>query len=115
MKKLNIKLTLVMVSLFISAILLILGSALKNDYCLCFGLIFASIAMMVYSYKQFARLKQQEAELLQQTQDDYDVADNTIVEISLKLKALKKQRKQLIWGGFAFSILLIVLGIACVL
>ncbi len=113
MKKLNIKLTVCLVSLFISVILLIIGSIFKNNYCLCFGLIFASLSIIAYSYNEFEKLKVQEKLLKEELAQD--TTGQFYFEINQNLKAVKKQRKTIIWGGFAFSVLLIVLGIACVI
>lgn len=113
MKRLDYKLTIATVSLFVSLILLILGGFLKNNYCLCFGLFFASIAMISFSFKEFGRLNELEKSILQETEEDYTMSDNALLELGLTLKTIKKQRKIVIWGGFAFSLLLIVVGIAC--
>lgn len=112
MKKLNVKLTACLVSLFVSAILLILGSVLKNNYCLCFGLFFAGFAIICYSYTEYVKLQEKERVLKEELND---VDNENYLYTAQTLKTIKKQRKTIIWGGFAFALLIIFLGIACVI
>lgn len=110
--RLDYKLTICAVSLFVSAILLILGCCLKNGFCLCLGLCFSAVAMIFFSINQYAKINETLQFIQQEMQSD-ELPEGALYEYTAQLKAFKKQRKQIIWGGFAFSILLIVLGIAC--
>ena len=110
--RLDYKLTLSLVSLFVSAILLVIGGILKNGFCLCFGLCFSALAMIFFSINQYAKINETLQFLQQELQSD-ELPDGAFYEYTAQIKAVKKQRKQVIWGGFAFSIVLIILGIAC--
>lgn len=112
MKKLNLKLTLILVSLFISLILLILGGSLKNNFCLCFGMIFLSLALVVFLVGEMQKLSDMQRQM--QLEAESVETEEEYLQLKLAQKEMKKQKKMLIFGGFAFAIILFVLGIACV-
>ena len=100
-------------SLFVSIILLVLGSIFRNNYCLSFGLFFVSFSIICYSYNEYVKLQEKEKALNEQSLQDAN--EENYLMIIQTIKTLKKQRKTITWGGFAFSILIIVLGIACLI
>ncbi len=110
MKRLDYKLTLCLVSLFISIILLIIGSALKNNHCLCFGLIFLSVALILFSVKRFAEFDEKSRAIDREMQEEQN--DDMLFEMRHYRKGLKKQKRVVIFGGFGFALILIVLAIS---
>ena len=110
MKRLDYKLTLCLVSLFISIILLILGSVLKNNHCLCFGLIFLSVAVILFSVKRCSDFEEKSRLVDMEMQEEQN--DNMLFEMQYFKKGLKKQKRVAIFGGFGFALILIVLAIS---
>ena len=74
-KKINFKLTFILVSLFIGFLLIVLGN--KNKYCLSFGLIFLAIALLIYVVSKYQQINQALVEIqiaIDETEiEDFDV------------------------------------------
>ncbi len=109
MKKWNWKLTLCLVSLFVSLILIIFGNS--NKYCLAVGLICLGVSIGLYA---FYRLKIYDDNIKDVTEEltNADIDDEEIIiGFREELKKLKKERLSLRLSFFICAILLVILGI----
>lgn len=114
MKKLNLLLTISLVSLFISIILIIVGNI--NIYCLSFGFLFLAIALGLFTADRsvhWSNLIKQNKELLESLESGKD--DMLAYEIIFANKKLAKQRISIIMGSVLFALLLIVLAFTIIL
>ncbi len=103
-RKINFKLTFILVSLFIGFLLIVLGN--RNKYCLSFGLIFLAIALLIYVSNKFKQVNQalMEIDILMDETDDFSV----VFELSAQKKALKKQKGFTCTMSAVFAVLLII-------
>ena len=89
-KKIDFKLTTILVSLFIGFLLVVLGN--ENKYCLSFGLIFLAVALLVYISDKYKKISQAIIEVemaIEETEvEDFDI----IMELTKQKKMLKKQK-----------------------
>ena len=110
-KKINVKLTLFLVSLFIG-LLLILGN--KNKYCLSFGFIFAGISLVFYVlYKKQVLDQTLDAVYLEMEELDLNNPENIHVLQELdriRKKTIKQKRSVTILFNLA-AFLMVAVGI----
>lgn len=115
-KKLNIKLTACLVSLFIGLTLLILGN--KNKICLAFGFIISAFAIVLYVLykvdkynevlKEVATQKSEVEDIVAQTEEEMKQKDHLLKELKkIKTKTeSEKGRLQFVFYLCAFLLLL---------
>ena len=88
-KKFNLKLTIVLVSLFISLLTIILGN--KNQYCLSFGFIFLGLTLFLVGNYSCSKID----ETSKKIDEEIEETDKTDEESEYVLKELNKVRNQL--------------------
>ncbi len=110
MKKLNLLLTISLVSLFISLLLILIGN--KNVYCQSFGFLFLAVAIAVFAADRSIKISNQIKENRESIAVlEEDEPDNiAIVEMEMQNKSLAKQRVSIIMGCVVFALLLVVLA-----
>ena len=115
MKKLNLLLTISVVSIFISLILIIVGN--KNNYCLSFGFIFLAVSLALFvadrSIKLSEQIEQNNRFILDANEDLED--DQEIIEAEMENKKLIKMRTSFIMGAVVFGLLLVVLAFTIII
>ena len=89
-KKFNLKLTIVLVSLFISLLIIILGN--KNQYCLSFGFIFLGLTLFLFGNYSRSQIDK----TIKSLDEDIDTIDKTDEESEYVLKELNKLRSKLL-------------------
>ena len=107
-KKFNLKLTLSLVSFFISLLLIILGN--KNNYCLSFGFILLGVAIAVYAMNKSEQI---DKVILEISNDIGETKpDNTfeLQQLSKEMKKFKKQKRNLNFSFYLCATLLVVVG-----
>ena len=83
--KFNLKLTISLVSLFVSLLLIIIGN--KNNYCLSFGFILMGVAIAFYAMFKTEKFN----ETLLEINNDIEELDK---EDEFELKQLNRERKR---------------------
>lgn len=121
--KFNLKLTSFLVSLFLSLLLVILGS--KNEYCLSFGFMLMGVSLILFvvynndkTKKALSELEQDidelnnEIESFQSDEDDEIVEESTYVlkQMYLRQSKIKKNAKKSIVTFTICGFALILLG-----
>lgn len=108
-RKINFKLTFILVSLFIGFLLIVLGN--KNKYCLSFGFIALAVALIIYVVDKFQSINKKIIEIDIQI-DETNVEDvDTIMALSEYKQNLKKQKNFACIMSFCFAVLLIVVAL----
>ena len=106
--KFNLKLTLSLVSLFISLILIIVGN--KNNYCLSFGFILMGVALGLYALYKSEAIDNVLVEINNDIEET-DVTDAfTLQELFKERKKFTKQKRNLNFTFYLCAILLVVVG-----
>lgn len=105
--KFNLKLTLSLVSLFISLILVIVGN--KNKYCLSFGFILMGIAIALYAMYQTDRINKA---LIDVNNEIEESANNefTVKQLYKEVAFLNKKRRRLNFVFYLCASLLVLVG-----
>lgn len=115
--KFNLKLTLFLVSLFVSLLLVILGS--KNKYCLCFGFILMGVSLVLFTLYHNEKVSKElinTNETLNEVENDEELTEDEQVYVMEQLfirqkNLIKKKRSVIITFdlcGFAIAILGII-------
>ena len=111
-KKFNFKLTIFLVSLFVSLIIIILGN--KNKYCLYFGIILLGLSLGLFMYyfndqidKNIMEIEEEIEKIDGQSEDDGFMLQDLY---TVKNKLTKKKKSVKVTFSLC-SILLVVLGI----
>lgn len=115
-KEFNFKLTMFLVSLFVSLTILILGN--KNKYCFCFGFILLGISLAFYVWfnnDKTEKLVKQIDEEMEKVPDDESLDEEERVyvfkELGKRQAKLSKQRKKTSFVFYLSAGLLILLAI----
>ena len=110
--KFNLKLTLSLVSLFISLILVIVGN--KNKYCLSFGFILMGVALALYVISQTDRINetlvQINNEIEENSRNEFDIS-----QLYKEISFLNKKKRRLSMVFYLAAALLIVVGFSFVI
>ena len=107
-KKFNLKLTAMLVSLFIGLLLVILVN--KNKYCLSFGFIILGLTLGYYTMNKVRNLNE-EIRLVDQEIDETDIEEfHLINELTNYKRKLKKQKNFGCTMFFVCAVLLVILG-----
>ena len=109
MKKFNLKLTISLVSFFISIILLVLGD--KSKYCLSFGLIFIGLAVIMLAVYKTSDIDKAIREIEEESQQLDKEQTAEFAEIEKYKRKLKKMKVRMSIAFYLFGGLLIILGI----
>ena len=106
--KFNLKLTLSLVSLFISLILIIVGN--KNNYCLSFGFILMGAALVFYAINKAKSIDGLIIEVVNEM--DEVPLENVYLqqELAKEIKSLKKQKRNLNITFYLAAFLLVLVG-----
>ncbi|MBQ9795376.1 MAG: hypothetical protein IJW36_00240 [Clostridia bacterium] len=114
--KFNFKLTVFLVSLFISLLILILGN--KNSYCLSFGFICLGLSIALYVWYNNEKSINSIAEIDSQVEiieDDETVDDNEktymISQLYLRQSKLIKNKKKVARVFYITAVLFVFIGI----
>ena len=102
MKKFNFKLTIILVSLFISMVLC--GLSNINKYCLFFGLIMLGITSILFAWYKYEDVKKREDEA-NSVMEEVDPDD--YVDIA---KPIRKEKKKLLSSFIGLAIFLIIIA-----
>ena len=106
--KFNYKLTISLVSLFISLLLIILGN--KNNYCLSFGFIIMGLAIAFYAMYKTDKFNEVILEINNEI-DESDKEDNyTITQLKKEKTKFIKQKKRFMFVFYLCAVLLVVVG-----
>ena len=115
MKKLNLKLTAFLVSLFIGLMLIILGSKVK--ICFSFGFMvvgFSLVIYVLYSAEKTQKFMIDVHEKLEQSSENDEFTEDekiyVLTQLSLQQKRLKKQQKRINILFSTTAFLLIIMG-----
>ena len=107
-KKFNYKLTISLVSLFISLLLIIIGN--KNNYCLSFGFILMGVAIAFYAMHKTETFNDTLVEInndLQQTEEENVFA---IKELEKERKRFIRQKRRFNFTFYLCAVLLVIVG-----
>ncbi len=110
MKKLNLLLTISLVSLFISMILIIAGN--KNNYCLSFGFIFLAVSLALFVADRTVNISkqiEQNKRYLEEAMENQEEIP-MVYEVKAETKKLGKTRASFIMGAVLFCLLLVILA-----
>ena len=111
-KKFNYKLTISLVSLFISLLLLILGN--KNNYCLSFGFILMGVAIAFYAFQKSEKFDETLVEIDNDIQEIDEKDTFSILQLQKEKKKFIKQKKRFNFVFYLCAILLVVVGFASI-
>ena len=108
-KNFNLKLTLSLVSLFVSLLLIILGN--KNTYCLSFGFILLGIALAIYAMNKAEQIDSAIIEVANEIEET--PIENVFAqqELAIEMKKYKKQKSKLNVTFYLCAVLLVIVGI----
>jgi len=113
--KFNLKLTLFLVSLFVSLILVILGS--KNNYCLSFGFIIMGASLFLFVWysnenitKSLEEVEQQLDEVDANEELDEEEQAYILKQLYLRQRNLEKKKKQFAVTFYLGGAVFIILG-----
>jgi len=107
-KKLNLKLTACLVSLFVSLLLIILGN--KNNYCLSFGFILMGAALALYAMNKGEQIDSSIIEVANEIEET--PIENVFAQqqLAIEMKKLKKQKSKLNITFYLCAALLVIVG-----
>ena len=115
-KNFSLKLTIFLVSLFISLLILILGN--KNQYCLSFGFICLGFSIASYVFyndekttKEIALIEQQLEELDEDETIEEEEKDFIEQQLYLRENKLLKNKKKVTIVFYLSAVLLVFLGL----
>lgn len=107
-KKFNYKLTLALVSLFISLLLIIIGN--KNKYCLFFGFLFLAVSVVIFAKLRIDKINK----ILKETEIEIDKDDEPdvefLTEVYKELAVLRRQKRSTAISFYLFSALLVIVS-----
>ncbi len=107
MKKYNLKLTVSMVSLFISIVLCFFSNT--NKYCLFFCLIFLAVALIFFSFYKLQDVDKRLKSLHDKIDNDIDEEDGE-ENFYAQINSAKKEKRKLLISFNFFAILLIIIA-----
>lgn len=109
-RKINFKLTFILVSLFIGFLLIVLGN--KNKYCVSLGFIALAVALIIYLVDKYQSINKKITEVDIQI-DETGVEDvDSIMNLTELKRNLKKQKNFTCVMCFCFAVLLIIISIS---
>lgn len=106
--KINYKLTISLVSLFISLLLIILGN--KNKYCLSFGFILMGVSVGFYTLYKGEKFDEAIVEVYNDIEETEEQNEFELKQLSKELKKLTKQKKRFNFMFYFSAVLLIFVG-----
>lgn len=106
--KFNYKLTISLVSLFISLLLIILGS--KNKYCLSFGFILMGVAIAFYAVYKTEMFDATIVEINNDIEETNPEDTFAITQLNKEKKRFISQRKRFNFVFYLCAFLLVVVG-----
>lgn len=113
-KNFNLKLTAFLVSLFISMLVLILGS--NNKYCLSFG--FMLMGFSLYLFYMYSKEKsdnqlieiEERMEELDQTSEENEETMFALKQLAVETKKIIKKNRSVCWAFTTCAVLLVFIG-----
>lgn len=107
-KNFNLKLTISLVSLFISFLLIVIGN--KNEYCLSFGFILMGISLALFAISRGETLDKIIIDINNEIEET-DIQDAyTLNELYKERKKLKKQKNSMNFSFYLCAFLMVVVG-----
>jgi len=107
-KNFNYKLTISLVSLFISLLLIILGN--KNNYCLSFGFILMGVAIAFYALFKTEKLDSALIEVNNDIQNASNEDTFVLQQLAKEQRKLIKMKKRLGFVFYSCATLLVIVG-----
>ena len=106
--KFNYKLTISLVSLFISLLLIILGN--KNNYCLSFGFILMGVALGFYTFYKAEKFDSAIVEINNDIEETNLEDTFALNELNKEKKRFIKQRKRFNFVFYFSAFMLVIVG-----
>lgn len=107
-KNFNLKLTLALVSLFVSLILIVVGN--KNNYCLSFGFILMGVALALYTMSKSEELDKYLIEIKNAMEETDPQETFTLNQLEKDRKKINKQKASLNSVFYITAVLLVIVG-----
>lgn len=106
--KFNYKLTISLVSLFVSFLLIILGS--KNKYCLSFGFILMGVAIAFYAIYKTEKFNETIIEISNEIEETNEEDTFSLTQLNKERKRFVSQKKRFNFVFYLCAFLLVIVG-----
>ncbi len=107
--KFNLKLTIVLVSLFVGFLLLIFGN--QNKYCQSFGFIFLAIGIIFLAVDRTKQIDKLRIKIDNQLNSDEDLDDESLLDLNNESNRLYKQKMRINIASYSCATLFILAGL----
>ena len=106
--KFNYKLTISLVSLFVSFLLIILGN--KNRYCLSFGFILMGVAIAFYAIYKTEKFNETIIEISNEIEETNEEDTFSLTQLNKERKRFVSQKKRFNFVFYLCAFLLVIVG-----